>query len=68
MPNGDMTGPNGLGPKTGRKHGYCSGYDQPGRYASMFGQRRPRWGLRRNIEDGFFGRGRRRRFGRFNDV
>lgn len=30
MPRGDRTGPNGMGPMTGRGAGYCSGYDRPG--------------------------------------
>lgn len=30
MPNGDRTGPQGKGPKTGRGLGYCSGSDKPG--------------------------------------
>lgn len=30
MPGGDRTGPAGMGPGTGRRMGFCSGYDQPG--------------------------------------
>ena len=30
MPAGDRTGPQGMGPKTGRGAGYCAGYDHPG--------------------------------------
>jgi hypothetical protein len=30
MPAGDGTGPGGMGPRTGRGMGYCSGYDAPG--------------------------------------
>jgi hypothetical protein len=30
MPAGDRTGPWGLGPRTGRGLGYCSGYQAPG--------------------------------------
>jgi len=30
MPRGDRTGPNGMGPMTGRAAGFCSGYDRPG--------------------------------------
>ena len=30
MPGGDRTGPNGQGPMTGRKAGFCAGNDQPG--------------------------------------
>lgn len=30
MPSGDRTGPSGMGPRTGRAFGYCSGFDTPG--------------------------------------
>lgn len=30
MPRGDRTGPRGFGPGTGRRMGYCYGYDSPG--------------------------------------
>ena len=30
MPAGDRTGPIGQGPVTGRRLGYCSGFDSPG--------------------------------------
>jgi len=30
MPAGDQTGPTGMGPRTGRAAGYCSGSDVPG--------------------------------------
>lgn len=30
MPRGDQTGPEGMGPRTGRGAGYCSGYEMPG--------------------------------------
>ena len=30
MPAGDGTGPRGMGPRTGRGAGYCTGYDAPG--------------------------------------
>jgi hypothetical protein len=30
MPAGDRTGPMGQGPVTGRKLGYCAGFDSPG--------------------------------------
>ena len=30
MPRGDRTGPAGEGPLTGRRMGYCAGYDHPG--------------------------------------
>jgi hypothetical protein len=51
MPNGDKTGPEGKGPKTGRGLGYCNGNDKPGREN---GQRRGMGrglGRRRNVQD-----------------
>jgi len=30
MPRGDKTGPEGKGPKTGRRAGFCAGSDEPG--------------------------------------
>ncbi|NOR84720.1 hypothetical protein GQ473_01240 [archaeon] len=30
MPGGDGTGPRGMGPMTGRRAGYCTGYNLPG--------------------------------------
>ncbi len=30
MPRGDQTGPNGMGPKTGRAMGFCAGFRMPG--------------------------------------
>ena len=30
MPRGDRTGPDGMGPRTGRGLGYCNGYEGPG--------------------------------------
>ena len=51
MPAGDNTGPLGMGPRTGRGLGYCSGYNAPG-----FAQAIPGKGLGR-------GRGRGRCFG-----
>ncbi len=56
MPRGDGTGPDGMGPRTGRGMGYCAGYDSPG-----FTKEAPRGGA------GFgrgFGRGRGFRFWR----
>lgn len=38
MPLGDGTGPNGLGPMTGRRAGYCTGSNEPG-YLSPRGYR-----------------------------
>ena len=34
MPGGDRTGPMGMGPRTGRAAGFCSGYGFPG-YANF---------------------------------
>jgi len=53
MPKGDKTGPAGQGPMTGRRMGYCAGFDTPG-FVQEFGGRG--FGFRRG-----FGRG----FGRF---
>jgi hypothetical protein len=62
MPAGDGTGPIGMGPRTGRGAGYCSGYDVPGWANPMpgFGQGRGwagYWG--RGGGRGGGGRGRR---------
>lgn len=32
MPMGNGTGPNGMGPRTGRGAGYCNGFNMPGAY------------------------------------
>ena len=32
MPMGNGTGPEGMGPRTGRGAGFCNGYDMPGAY------------------------------------
>jgi hypothetical protein len=40
MPQGDKTGPAGQGPLTGRKAGYCAGFNMPGFAFSGFGFRR----------------------------
>jgi len=53
MPFGDRTGPQGLGPMTGRAAGYCAGYPAPGRGGWGRGGG---WGAGR-------GRGRGRGFG-----
>jgi hypothetical protein len=50
MPRGDRTGPEGLGPMTGRAAGFCAGYPTPG-YMN------PGWGRGRGRGFGFFGRG-----------
>ncbi|WP_038056493.1 DUF5320 domain-containing protein [Thermodesulfobacterium hydrogeniphilum] len=52
MPWGDRTGPLGLGPRTGRGLGYCSGFDSPG-FAKG-----PGWGFGRGwVRGRGFGRG-----------
>ena len=38
MPGGDGTGPQGMGPMTGRAAGYCAGYDTPG-YMNPYSRR-----------------------------
>lgn len=57
MPGGDLTGPLGAGPRTGRGMGYCGGYDQPG-FANLAPGFRGGFGFRR----GCMGRGWRHRF------
>lgn len=58
MPGGDRTGPWGLGPRTGRRAGFCSGYRMPGfMNRSVFPPFGGRW------FEGWFGR--RLRFWRF---
>lgn len=56
MPGGNRTGPNGMGPMTGRGAGYCAGTDSPG-YASggSFGRGR---GAGRGFRNRFFATGR----------
>ena len=44
MPAGDNTGPEGMGPMTGRGAGYCAGNDEPGFTDAGYG--RPRRGMR----------------------
>ena len=51
MPRGDRTGPQGMGPMTGRAAGYCAGYDSPG-YAG------PRFGRAFGVGRGYGGGGR----------
>lgn len=38
MPGGDRTGPNGLGPMSGKRMGLCAGYTRPGFYSYGFGR------------------------------
>jgi len=64
MPRGDRTGPNGMGPMTGRAFGYCAGNEAPG-YASApgpgrgmaWGGGRARGGFGRGMANGYGGRG-----------
>jgi len=68
MPRGDRTGPDGLGPMTGRGLGYCAGYDSPG-YTK--GVPRGGGGFGRGFGRGFrggFGRGFGRGFGYYSGV
>jgi len=54
MPYGDRTGPGGMGPRTGRGFGFCSGFDHPGHSVG------PGRGLARGMGRGFgrgYGRG-----------
>ena len=53
MPQGDQTGPEGRGPRTGRGLGFCNGYPVPGFMNPSFGR-----GFGRGM-----GRGRGRGFG-----
>ena len=53
MPRGDRTGPDGMGPMTGRGMGYCAGYAAPGYMSGGYGMGRGRGGVGR-------GRGYRR--------
>jgi hypothetical protein len=64
MPRGDGTGPMGRGPLTGRRAGFCAGYQTPG-YANP---EVPGMGMGRGRRRGFrrgYGRGFGLRYGRF---
>jgi len=50
MPGGDGTGPMGMGPRSGRAAGYCSGYAMPG-FANLW----PGRGFRGYARPGFWG-------------
>lgn len=63
MPRGDRTGPNGMGPMTGRAAGYCAGYPQPGFATAPGGGRGRGMGWGRGRGGGGWGRGQRNRFG-----
>jgi len=62
MPFGDRTGPQGLGPMTGRGAGYCAGYPLPGYASPAPGRGLGRGGRGQGWGRGF-GRGRGRGFG-----
>ncbi len=47
MPNGDRTGPEGKGPRTGRGLGRCSGSEEPG----WKSEEKPRLGLGRRVNN-----------------
>lgn len=55
MPRGNGTGPNGMGPMTGRAAGYCAGFETPG-FAN------PVAGRGQGFGNGRGGRGRRNMF------
>ncbi|MFO7789264.1 MAG: DUF5320 domain-containing protein [Bacteroidales bacterium] len=56
MPLGDKSGPNGQGPMTGRRLGFCTGNDQPGYTSDAPGRG---FGMGRGMAYGRgFGRGR----------
>ncbi len=56
MPRGDRTGPNGLGPRTGRAMGFCSGFNAPGYTNQGFGHYRATEGAQ--SANRFYGSGR----------
>ena len=65
MPYGDGTGPRGEGPGTGRRLGYCAGYNRPGYVAPGAGRGYGyggRWGARGLGWGRGFGRGWGARF------
>jgi hypothetical protein len=57
MPFGDRTGPRGLGPMTGRRAGYCSGFQLPGSMNPASGRGRSGFSGR-GMGRGWSGRGR----------
>lgn len=60
MPGGNGTGPNGMGPMTGRGAGFCAGYAVPG-FANPVGGRAMGMGMGMGMG---WGRGRGGAFGR----
>ena len=64
MPRGDRTGPEGRGPLTGRRAGYCAGYDVPGNMNERMPPNGMGWGRGRGGGQGWgWGPGRDRRRG-----
>lgn len=63
MPGGDRTGPMGQGPVTGRRLGYCAGFDSPGFTKSAGGRMGRGFAFGRGMGSGR-GMGRARGFGR----
>ena len=60
MPRGDGTGPNGMGPMTGRGAGFCAGFNMPGFMNPMPGRGFGRgYGFGRGSGRGGFGGGGR---------
>ena len=50
MPGEDRTGPRGMGPRTGRGMGFCSGYNNPGFGRRAFGRG---WGMGKRMWNQF---------------
>lgn len=69
MPRGDRTGPNGLGSRSGRGAGYCSGNNEPGctTAGGRGGRRGGSPGLGRGMNQGL-GLGLRQRQSSVSDV
>lgn len=63
MPAGNRTGPNGMGPMTGRGAGYCAGYGSPGYVSPGAGRGLGRGGGFGPGRGGGYGAGRGRRLG-----
>lgn len=63
MPAGNRTGPNGMGPMTGRGAGYCAGYSSPGYSNPGYGVGLGRGGGYGPGRGGGYGAGRGRRLG-----
>lgn len=70
MPRGNRTGPNGMGPMTGRAAGFCAGNDEAGFYSAPgggFGRGRNRGAGRRSGNGPGFGGRRGSAYGRGRD-